>query len=132
MTAATFCPLGRPVPPPSSTTPTHSIPSTRGKRTLGEWPWRVYISERFRPNALTLISTQPGFGSGTGISLICNTSGPPGYSTTAAFICVPLLLLIHKISTSSAPRRRESPSGRDAGGGQDGLPDLRPLARARV
>src|SRR5690242_2834566 len=86
MTAATVLPTGRPESDGSATTPTHSIPSTRGKRTLGECPCRVISSDRLSPNALTRTSVQPGRTAGRDTRLTCRTSGGPGSLTTTARI----------------------------------------------
>ena len=74
--------------PSSHDLPTASIPRIRGRVTEGEWPCRVNSSERLRPKARTLISTQPGFDCGTGRSWTVKTSGGPGRSmTTALMLC---------------------------------------------
>ncbi len=73
----------------SATTPTHSMPSTRGNRTFGECPCRVISSDRFSPNPSTRTRVQPSRTSGTGTSRTRNTSGPPGPSTTTARISAP-------------------------------------------
>jgi AraC-like DNA-binding protein len=49
ITAATVVPTGVAEPVVAATTPTHSIPSTRGNRTAGGCPCRVRNSDRFRP-----------------------------------------------------------------------------------
>ncbi len=80
------------------------MPSTRGNLTPGEWPCdryqledqhlhlgfqlacRVNNSDRFNPQALTLISTSPGFGFGIEMLSMFRTDGPPATLMTAAFI----------------------------------------------
>ena len=44
------------------------------------------MSLKFAPAALTSISTSNGFGSGSGMSVYCRTSGPPCSSKTTAFM----------------------------------------------
>ena len=78
MAVATTAPAGNSPPGADSTVPAASMPSTRGNRTPGEWPWGVNISDRFSPNARTRISTCPGPGTGTGRVSTLSTSGPPG------------------------------------------------------
>ena len=53
---------GNSPPGQSATIPVASIPSTRGNVTPSARPRRVCSSDRFSPNALTSISTHPGFG----------------------------------------------------------------------
>src|SRR5438477_11294587 len=60
------------------------MPSTRGNVTPDARPSRVCTSERFSPNALTSIRTQPAAGVGTGSSRIVSASGGPGASRTIA------------------------------------------------
>src|SRR5438093_1178251 len=82
--AATCWPSSNSPPGAAATTPVASMPSTRGKVTPCARPRRVRSSERLIPNALTLMSTQPGPGSGTGSSRIRSASGGPGASSTTA------------------------------------------------
>ena len=56
---ATCCPGTRSPSGAASTTPTASIPSTRGNVTPWAYPRRVCSSERFRPKAITVIRTHP-------------------------------------------------------------------------
>ena len=63
----------------STTSPTASIPRTRGKRTASpDPPARVTSSARFSPKARTRTSTQPGRGSGRGALLHPQDVGRPG------------------------------------------------------
>src|SRR5215467_1686010 len=120
MTAATVVPTAKPESDGSSMTPTHSIPSIRGNRTLGECPCLVLNSDRFKPNALTCTSVQPERTFGRGTSTTRKTSGGPGCSTIAAFIGVlmPLGLLggfdWERLGFSPQDRlkRKPLPSGR--------------------
>src|SRR5262249_30965169 len=84
--AATCWPGRRSLSGAASTMPTASIPSTRGKVTPSARPRRECSSERFQPNALSAIRTQPGPGSGTGKSLISRFSSGPGSRNTTARI----------------------------------------------
>src|SRR5947208_2175931 len=87
--AATCCPSCRSPSGLASTTPTHSMPSTRGKVTPSARPRRVCSSDRLRPNASILMRTQPGLGSGSGSWRICRLStGPGALSTTALMLDV--------------------------------------------
>ena len=86
MSAAT-CWSGVNSPPGhSATTPTASMPGTRGNVTPSATPSRMCSSDRFSPNARTRISTQPAAGSGTGSSRMTKASGGPGPSSTTARI----------------------------------------------
>ena len=92
--------------------PTASIPGTRGNVTPCASPSRMCSSERLRPNALTLISTHPGAGSGTGTSRITRASGGPGRSRTTARI-MPLISAVpsswspaHRMTTADGRQRR--------------------------
>jgi hypothetical protein len=69
-----------------STTPAASMPSTRGNRTFGLCPWRVNISDRLSPKALTRISTSSAAGVGIGRCSSLSTSGPPASWITTAFM----------------------------------------------
>src|SRR5436190_24012344 len=60
------------------------MPRTLGNVTPDARPWRVCSSERFSPNALTSMRTQPSGGVGTGRSRVVNASGGPGASRTTA------------------------------------------------
>src|SRR3954468_17119523 len=84
--AATCWPTSYSPPGHSATTPTASIPRTRGNVTPEARPRRVCSSERLRPNALTLINTQPAAGAGTASSRSVRESGGPGPSSTIARI----------------------------------------------
>jgi len=65
ITAATLSPGFQVLSPPLSTTsPTASIPRTRGNLTEGECPCRVNNSERLSPAARIRINTLPGCGWG--------------------------------------------------------------------
>ena len=67
--ASTRCPGCRSESSASTTSPAHSMPSTRGKLTASpEPPERVTSSARFRPNARTRTTIQPGRGCGIGRS----------------------------------------------------------------
>src|SRR5438874_2631611 len=71
----------------ASTTPTHSMPSTRGKVTPSARPRRVCSSDRLRPKASTLMRTHPDSGSGSGSWRICRFStGPGALSITALML----------------------------------------------
>src|SRR2546428_9537620 len=70
----------------ASTTPTHSMPSTRGKVTPSARPRRVCSSDRLRPNASTLMRTHPDSGSGSGSWRICRFSTRPGALSTTALM----------------------------------------------
>src|SRR6267154_2782638 len=78
--------MGNSPPGHWATTPAASMPNTRGKVTPDARPWRVCSSDRFSPNALTSMSTQPAAGVGTGSSRIVRASGRPGASRTIARI----------------------------------------------
>src|SRR5437899_1010165 len=73
----TCWPMGNSLPGHCATTPAASMPRTRGNVTPDARPWRVCNSDRFSPNALTSISTQPAAGVGTGSSRIVRASGGP-------------------------------------------------------
>src|SRR2546430_7794135 len=60
------------------------MPRTRSNVTPDARPWRERNSDRFSPNALTSISTQPAAGVGTESSRIVSASGGPGASRTIA------------------------------------------------
>src|SRR5690242_9072548 len=64
------------------TRPTHSMPLTSAASAHS--PLRICISAWFTPNALTWMTTWPGFGSGSGSSLMTRLSGPPNFSMTIA------------------------------------------------
>src|SRR5882724_1899279 len=81
---ATWWPTGNSPPGHWATTPVASMPRTRGNVTPDARPWRVCNSDRFSPNALTSISTQPTTGVGTGSWRIVSASGGPGASRTIA------------------------------------------------
>src|SRR4051794_3584198 len=80
----TCCPTANSPPGHCATTPAASMPRTRGNVTPDASPARVCNSDRFSPNALTSISTQPAAGVGTGSSRIVSASGGPGASRTIA------------------------------------------------
>src|SRR5258708_16215964 len=81
---ATWWPTGNSPPGHWATTPAASVPRTRSNVTPDARPWRVCNSDRFSPNALTSISTQPAAGVGTVSSRIVSESGGPGPSRTIA------------------------------------------------
>jgi hypothetical protein len=60
------------------------MPGTLGKVTPSDRPSRRYSSRRLSPNALTLMSTQPADGTGTGTSRMARADGGPGASRTTA------------------------------------------------
>ena len=66
--------------------PVASIPGMIGKLAFVASPALRWYSDRFSPNASTLIRTQPGSGSGTGTREISNDSGGPGSCNTTARI----------------------------------------------
>jgi hypothetical protein len=87
--ATTCCPARSSDPGAASTTPTHSIPGTRGNVTPSASPNRVCSSDRFSPNARTRIRTHPNSASGTGNvtnSRFCTGPGP--LNTTARIVAV--------------------------------------------
>src|SRR4051794_29583115 len=100
-------PTGNSPPGQSATTPAASIPRTRGNVTPDARPWRVCNSDRFTPNALTSISTQPAVGIGTGSSRIVRASGGPGASRTIArmlSVIQDLLSVIHRKPLLTRPQ----------------------------
>src|SRR5262245_52841675 len=75
MSAPTLVPGANSPPGQDLTTPTHSMPLTSA--ISAHSPLRICSSAWLRPNALTWITAWPAFGSGSGISRMTSTSGPP-------------------------------------------------------
>src|ERR1700730_8962770 len=80
--AATLVPTANSPPGQDLTRPTHSMPLTSAASAYS--PLRMCISAWFIPNALTSMTTWPGFGAGSGSSLITKFSGPPNFCMTIA------------------------------------------------
>src|SRR5438552_3341941 len=97
-------PAGNSPPGHWATTPAASMPRTRGNVTPDARPWRVCNSDRFSPNALTSISTQPAAGVGIGSSRIVSVSGGPGASRTIArMVSVTTVLHLHTFPGRGGP-----------------------------
>src|SRR4051812_252073 len=88
MSAATLAPTGNSPPGQDLMTPTHSMPLTSA--ISAHSPLRMCNSAWLRPNALTSITAWPSFGSGSGISRMTRTSGPPNSVLRIARMGCPL------------------------------------------
>ena len=91
MRAATFVCGGNSFPGQEMTMPTHSMPEMGTDSAHS--PRRMWVSAWFRPKALILMRSSPGWGGGIGMDLMMRFSGPPNLSMWIAFIIVSSMIV---------------------------------------
>src|SRR5262249_40691063 len=110
MSAATLVPTANSPPGQDLTTPTHSMPLTSA--ISAHSPFRMCNSAWFRPNALTSITACPSFGSGSEISRMTSTSGPPNPVLRIARMAhSPVALLEQELTLQTYQHAESMPGG---------------------